>query len=117
MNYGKRNDGTMKDVGFLGEVRRPDGKVMTELSVGLNFGDGEVEVPTLVPTLKPEELEILRNLKEDEDPPRSIVDKAAAYAVERMRQGKNPFYSSETEKDWNRERALADVLRTGYNNR
>ena len=50
-DYGKRTDGTKKGPGYFGELKRPDGSVSTEISVGVGFDDGEHEIPTLVPTL------------------------------------------------------------------
>jgi len=87
-NWGKRKDGTLKGGGWLGPLRRPDGRVSTELSVGVNLGRGEVEIPLLVPTLNKNEVEYLLRGGE---PTREIMDKAAKHAVERMRQGMSPF--------------------------
>ena len=50
-SYGTRRDGTEKSRGFLGEIPTASGDVMTELSVGVDFGRGEMDVPTLVPSL------------------------------------------------------------------
>lgn len=87
-DYGLRTDGTKKGPGFLGELKRPDGDVSTEISVGVTFGDKEVETPTLVPTLSHKEL---RYLLEGNDPSHEIVQKAVKHARERIRMGKSPF--------------------------
>jgi hypothetical protein len=88
VDYGDRADGTRKGRGFLGELRTPDGQAMTELSVGVNIGGKEVEIPTIVPTLTPKEIEYLRTGGE---PTQEIISKAAAHAQERLAQGQSPF--------------------------
>ena len=50
-----RADGTPKGEGYFGKLKRPDGDVSTELSIGVNLGGKETEIPTLVPTLSEEE--------------------------------------------------------------
>ena len=87
-NYGLREDGTPKGAGFFGELKRPDGKISTELSVGVELDGKEVQMPTLVPTLSKQEVDYL--LKGGKPTP-AIVQKAAAFAQDRIRQGKSPF--------------------------
>ena len=86
--FGKRADGTNKGTGFLGVLNRPDGSVSTEISIGVNLGGREVEIPTLVPTLAPQEVQ---HLLAGGKPTPAIVDKAVAFARQRMAQGKSPF--------------------------
>jgi hypothetical protein len=86
--YGNRNDGTSKGRGFLGELRMPDGRVMTELSVGVDWGEGEQEIPTIVPGLSPQEIEHLRRGGQPTD---AIVDKAIKHARKRRQSGLSPF--------------------------
>jgi hypothetical protein len=86
--YGARNDGTLKGRGFLGEIRTPDGQVMTELSVGVDWGEGEQEIPAIVPGLTPQEIEHLRRGGQPTD---AIVDKAIKHARKRRAQGLSPF--------------------------
>jgi len=46
-----------KGLGYFGKLKRPDGRVSTELSIGLTgpeFNWKETEVPSLVPTLTKE---------------------------------------------------------------
>ena len=88
-DYGKRKDGTNKSVGFMGELKRPDGGVSTEISIGIELDGKEVEIPLLVPTLDKKEIDAL--LK-DEKPTKEMIDKAAKHAIERMKTGKSPFY-------------------------
>jgi len=91
-DYGNRQDGTKKGNGFLGALSRPDGDVSTELSVGVNIGGKEVEIPALVPTLTKQEVDHLVN---GGDPTDAIVNKAAAFAKSRIAQGKSPFAAAE----------------------
>lgn len=88
--YGTRADGTQKGRGFLGELKRPDGGVSTEISVGVNIGGKETEIPTLVPTLTRSEIDYLLSGGRPTD---AIVDKAVKHAKERMAMGKSPFAS------------------------
>ena len=93
----KRPDGSLKGPGFLGTLERPDGKVLTELSVGVNLDGKEVEIPTLVPTLTKEEVRYLVNAQEGstnifQTPVgKRIMQKAVDHARERMKEGKSPF--------------------------
>jgi hypothetical protein len=86
--YGKRADGTNKGKGFLGELKRPDGDVSTEISVGVNIGGKEMEIPTLVPTLTKQEI---NHLLAGGDPTEAIIQKAVGHAKTRIAQGKSPF--------------------------
>lgn len=87
-DYGARIDGTKKGTGFFGEMKRPDGSVSTELSIGVNFGGKETQIPALVPTLDKAEIDYLLN---GGAPTKAIVDKAAQFAIQRMRSGLSPF--------------------------
>lgn len=94
-----RTDGTKKGKGFLGVLQRPDGKVSTEISVGVNIDGQEVEVPTLVPTLSPQERDWLVN-NDVSDPkriPPAIIDKAVAFARQRKQQGR-PYFAQDGEQ-------------------
>ncbi len=81
-DYGLREDGTPKGLGFFGELKRPDGSISTELSAGFNFDGKETLAPLLVPTLSKEEIDILLS---GAKPTESIYNKAANHALERMR--------------------------------
>lgn len=89
--FGNREDGTPKGTGFLGVLRRPDGGVSTELSIGVNVDGRDMDIPTLVPTLSRTQVNRLLSLKDGEQIPRDIVDKAVAFAKLRMSQGKPVF--------------------------
>jgi len=89
--YGFRADGTKKGPGFLGELKAPDGKVSTELSIGVKLKGKETQIPTLVPTLTKAEIAHLLNGKKPTD---VIVQKAIKHAKQRIAQGQSPFKES-----------------------
>jgi len=92
--YGNRTDGTPKGKGFFGELKRPDGRVSTELSIGVEFDGKEMEIPALVPTLSQSEIDYLLG---GGKPTRAIVQKAVDHAKKRIAEGKSP-YAEEGEK-------------------
>ena len=79
-------------MGFLGPLQFHDGRTSTELSVGVNVGGKEMEIPTLVPTLTQPEIQ---HLLSGGEPTKEIVDKAVAHAQERISAGKSPFAGPE----------------------
>jgi len=91
-----RVDGTKKGAGFLGMLNRPGGGVSSEIGLG---GPGEdypglenTAYPSMVPTLTPDELAYLMSPMAEQGPlPDSIVQKARAHALMRIRQGKSTF--------------------------
>lgn len=91
-NFGKRTDGTEKGNGFLGVLKRPDGRVSTELSIGVNFNGRETLIPLLVPTLTREEVEHLLNGGKMTQP---IIQKAVDHAKKRLMEKKSPFAQPE----------------------
>ena len=96
-----RSDGSLKSArGYLGPmVSLRDGKTMSEFTVGVQINGQEVNVPSMVPTLSPEEVEMLRNILPGEPIPESIVRKAKDHALMRMEQGKNIFYQDGEENE------------------
>jgi len=91
-DWGLRADGTKKGPGYLGTLSRPDKKVSTELSIGVNFDGKETEIPSLVPTLSQKEIDYLLA---GGKPTSAIVGKAVAHARTRMSAGKSPFAGPE----------------------
>ncbi len=87
-NFGLREDGTQKGNGFLGVLKRPDGKVSTELSIGVEFDGKERLIPSLVPTLTEKEIKYLLS---GGKPTKAIIQKAVRHARKRMAEGKSPF--------------------------
>jgi len=96
MDYGNRADGTQKGSGFFGEIKRPDGNVMTEISIGVGLNGKETEIPLIVPNLTKQEFNYLLNNDPssktfmDKMPP-GIVQKAVDHASIRIKQGRSPF--------------------------
>jgi hypothetical protein len=58
-DYGLRLDGTPKGRGYFGPIQLPDGSVMTELGIGVDYGNGETEIPVITPLLSRDELDSL----------------------------------------------------------
>jgi len=90
-----RADGSMKGLGFLGPLKRPDGGISSELSIGINLGGKEIDIPSVVPTLAKHEVHYLLNTPSDRlfeaDPViwKSIQKKAVQHATERLKSGKS----------------------------
>lgn len=90
-----RRDGNMKGLGFLGPLKRPDGGISSELSIGVNIGGKEMEIPSVVPTLAKYEVNYLLNTPEDKlfdaDPKiwKSIQQKAVQHAIDRIKSGRS----------------------------
>lgn len=95
-NYGTRFNSTdQKGDGFLGPLQRPDGSaVMSEYSIGVQINGKETEIPTLVPTLTKQEVQTILTMKDGAKVPDAIVQKARAYAEQRIAAGKSPFASA-----------------------
>lgn len=96
MDFGNRADGTKKGNGYFGVIKRPDGNVMTEISIGVGLNGKETQVPLIVPTLTAQEMNyLLRNDPKSKSfmskMPSTIIDKAVDHAVMRMNEGKSPF--------------------------
>jgi len=92
--YGKRPDGTEKSFGYFGPLKTKDKRVMTELSVGVNIGGKETQIPTIVPTISKADVDFLLAGNE---PSREIVDKAVKFALGRMNSGL-PLYATKEEE-------------------
>jgi GH24 family phage-related lysozyme (muramidase) len=89
--YGLRIDGTPKGEGFLGLLPMEDGRVMSELSVGVEFDGKETLIPSIVPTLSQEEIAWLAG-GGDSRTSDSIMDKAEAHARKRLKLGLPVFH-------------------------
>lgn len=102
--YGQRPDGSHKGPGFLGELKRPDGGISTELSVGVNIDGKERDIPLIVPTLSKKQLDALLSVPDGVAPWDAIKDynaieqKAIEHAQQRIQEGKSPFYGADDEK-------------------
>jgi Transglycosylase SLT domain len=98
--FGTRPDGTLKGKGFLGELKRPDGTVSTEISVGYEINGKQIDIPLIVPGLNKKELDYL--LKTDikskdffKNMPDGLEEKAIAHAKKRLSDGKSVFADQE----------------------
>lgn len=94
--YGKREDGTPKEIGYFGEIARPDGGMSSELSIRTGFDGRERLIPSLVPTLSRQEIRGLADNPEDfaignTPMAHSIRRKAVEHARGRYAIGKSPF--------------------------
>lgn len=95
-NFGERSGGGKKGSGFFGPLKRPDGSVSTEISIGVNIDGKEREIPLIVPGLSAAELKYLLNNDPDDDDfmdrmPETIINKAVDHAASRIKQNKSPF--------------------------
>jgi hypothetical protein len=89
-----RQDGTLKGMGFMGPLKFKDGRTSTELSIGVNLGGKQTEIPSLVPTLSQQEID---HLLSGGRPTPEIVNKAVEHALQRQRAGLPVFA---TPQDW-----------------
>jgi hypothetical protein len=110
-----RGDGTMKGTGFLGVLKRPDGGVSSELSIGVPINGKQTDIPTLVPTLYGSEIKYLLSTPEDQiqtaDPKLfgRIKQKAIDHAQDRIDQGLSPFAGDPWEESNSPSRLLAQI--------
>lgn len=92
-NFGNRPDGTPKGTGFLGVIKKPDGiGEITEVSVGVNIGGKEMDIPTVVPSLTKQEVSYLAGGGKPTD---AIIQKAVDHAKQRMAAGKSVYASND----------------------
>ena len=90
-----RHDGTLKGSGFRGILKNSLGQDVTEYSIGVNIGGKEVDIPTVIPNLTDDELNIVLEASAGNgELPDSIIEKAALFAKDRIESGKSPFYVS-----------------------
>jgi len=93
-----RSDGSVKSAkGYLGPIENlVQGGTMTEVSIDTEVdGYGEIQIPTMVPTLTNNEINILANMQLEgnaKNIPKSIINKAKKHAKQRLDNGLNPFY-------------------------
>ena len=96
-----RKDVTNKGLGYFGSIKRPDGSISTELSMGVDFGKGEMQIPTLVPGLTNSEIDHLisgrYNPSDRQGLSEIISQKAIQFARQRMAQGLPVFARKEEE--------------------
>lgn len=103
-SMGKRQDGSEKGSGFLGAMKRGDGGISTEISIGANIKGKETDVPLMVPTLTSKELKYLLDTPVKskgfmKNMPEAIIQKAVDHANMRINMGKSPFKMQDEEWD------------------
>lgn len=115
-SYGMRNDGkTYKGTGWLGEIKLPDGGVASEYTVGVNIGGKEVDIPTLVPGLTRDEVNLMANdiIPNGKPVPESIMQKAVDHARMRMSNGQSVFANDGAPALTEKAKGLADKMAKG----
>lgn len=95
-DFGLRPGGTEKGEGFLGILKTKGGDITSEYSVGVQLESRDMEetnIPTLVPTLTKEEIELMVNdiIPNKKPVPDKILQKAVDHANKRIRAGNSPF--------------------------
>lgn len=90
-SYGNRPDGTKKGKGWLGELKLPDGKVATEYSVGVNIDGKETLIPSIVPTLSKDQLNLMLTdiIPNGRQVPTDILKVAVDHAKDRLSKGES----------------------------
>lgn len=85
-----RADGSgLKGRGLLGPMLSNGGmSASTELSIGVDVGGRNMEIPALVPTLSPMEIQYLLSGGQPTD---EIIKKAVQYSIHRNALGRGPF--------------------------
>ncbi len=96
----KRADGSDKGNGFLGLQKRTDGKVSSEISITTSDVEPgkDVEIPTMVPTLTPQETQWLlsHDISNPKTLPQAITEKAVDFARSRRAAGL-PYFATPAE--------------------
>jgi len=102
-NYGKRPDGSDKGDGWLGPIDLGDGNVATEYTTqsdAVKLNGKRIDFPTLVPTLTPDEVNVMKKTIIDQgDIPESIMQKAIDHAKKQLESGKSVFMQPPTMGD------------------
>lgn len=83
--------GAPKGLGYLGPLARPDGGVMSEFSIGTDVNGQETEIPAIVPTLSHDDVAAILKMKEGDQLPPGVAEKATAFAQTRLAAGKSVF--------------------------
>ena len=82
-----RRDGTPKGPGWRGVWKSPDGYDVTEMSIGIQIGGIETEIPSIVPDTTDEECNAIAH----GTIPDSALEKAQRFAEKRIKAGLSPF--------------------------
>ena len=74
----------MKGRGFLGPLQNKRGQTMTEYSISIPINGKEVEIPSLVPTLSQQEIQMILNTGQITE---GMMQKARDHAIMRIQKG------------------------------
>ena len=89
-----RQDGSMKGPGWLGPYKNPKGQMVSEYSIGVELDDEEMDIPSLVPGLTPQEIrEVILGKVSD-----SVAEKAVAHAKQRLKENKSVWATEDDYK-------------------
>lgn len=94
-DYGKRPDGSKKGKGWLGAIDLGDGNVATEYTTQVDevkINGKSIDFPTLVPTLTPEEIEMMKQVITSKGKiPDQVMRKAIDHARKQIAANKSVF--------------------------
>ena len=94
-DYGKRRDGSKKGKGWLGAIDLGGGNVATEFTTqsdDVQVDGKQIDFPTLVPTLSPEDVERMKKVITSKGKiPKDIMQKAIEHARKQLAGGKSVF--------------------------
>lgn len=94
LDFGTRSDGSRKWTGWIGvhEGRGANaGTSVSEMSIGVPVRGKEMDIPTMVPGLDPDEFDSVLRLEDPKDLPDSAVKKATGHAEKMIDAGRSPF--------------------------
>jgi hypothetical protein len=89
-----RRDGSLKSLkGWLGPLTLPNGQVATEYTMSFSDVLGGMDIPSLVPTLSKEEIDLMVNdiIPNGKKPPQSVINKMIEHAEMMTAYGKSVF--------------------------
>lgn len=95
--WGTRQNGDPKNAGWRGILYDGEGGVMTEVSIGVQIDNQEVQIPLIVPATTNEQLDTIAKIATDEtvEVPIQLKNKAVEWALERITENKSPFYNGD----------------------
>lgn len=95
--WGTRQNGDPKNAGWRGILYDGEGGVMTEVSIGVQIDNQEVQIPLIVPATTNEQLDTIAKIATDEtvEVPIQLKNKALEWALERITENKSPFYNGD----------------------
>ncbi len=94
IDLGTRSDGSKKWTGWIGvhEGRGANaGTSVSEMSIGVPVRGKEMDIPTMVPGLDPDEFDSVLRLEDPKNLPASAVKKAVGHAEKMLDAGRSPF--------------------------